>query len=263
MHLNLTRPIIFFDFESTGTNPQTDRIVQFCFVKHYPDHDGLDMISEYVNPGIEISPAATEVHGLTNEFVSQFKGFDAYAPMVAKWLEGCDLAGFGIKHFDIPLLFNELLRCGIEWDYTQHRIIDIGNIYKRQIPRDLTSAYLFYVQRSFEGAHDAVMDTYATREVFLNQVKVHSDLPKDIDALALYSNFDKPVVDLSGKFTTNDQGEIVFNFGNKRGEKAKDNPSYLYWMLDRDFSQDVKIICRRILEESSPVSAINLDELPW
>lgn len=244
--MKILRPIVCFDLETTGTDRATDRIVQFCFIRMNTDST-TDKLSRWINPQMEIPAAATAVHGITNDMVSNFQPFEAHAEEVLDFIEGCDLAGFNCLVFDVPVLFNELYRSGIVWDYTKHSIIDACNIYKRNAPRDLTSALLHYCKEVLNDAHNATTDTEATLKVFMQQVATH-ELPETVEAIALYSNYDKPVVDLSGKFSVNDEGEIVFSFSKHKGEVASKHPGFLNWMLDQPtFTPDVKIICRRLL----------------
>jgi DNA polymerase-3 subunit epsilon len=247
----LKRPLVFFDLESTGLSAQQDQIIQFCFESFLPD-GGYALFTEHARPSIPISEAATAVHGI-KEGDLQFKcDFKVYASRVHKLISDCDLVGFGILGFDVPLLFNELHRSGIVWDYTKCNIIDSCNIYKKQVPRDLTSAFKYYCHGTFEDAHNAHTDTLAAREVFLAQLVRHNLSLGDLPALARYSNYDRPLVDLSGKFTVDESGEIIINIGSNKGGRAKDHIPFIHWMLDKDFSEDVKIICRKIIQDQQP-----------
>lgn len=245
--LQIKRPLIFFDFESTGPDRVNDRIIQFCFITFFPDGT-KDVFESLVNPCLSIPEKVAAIHGITDEKVKDAQPFLRYGLIIHDLIKDADLVGFGCLQFDVPLLFNELYRCGITWDYTQSNIIDACNIYKRQVPRDLSSALKYYCDRTLHGAHNATADTEATRDVFLFQIEKHG-LSTDIEQLARYSNYDKPIVDLSGKFSVDEEGDIIFNFSAKKGCKVKHETGMLHWMLQKDFSEDVKIICRRLIEQ--------------
>jgi DNA polymerase-3 subunit epsilon len=223
----------------------------------------VEQYANYVKPSIAISAAATEVHGIRDKDLVSYSTFQKDAGRIFKIVSDCDLVGFGILQFDVPLLFNELHRCGYTWDYTRCNIIDACNIYKRHTPRDLTSAFAHYCNGKFEDAHSAYADTLATKEVFLEQIVKHGLDMEDMKALALLSNYDKPMVDLSGKFSVDDRGEILLNIGQNRGQKAKDNITFLHWMLEKDFSEDTKIICRKIIKENQIADPNSIPELPF
>jgi DNA polymerase-3 subunit epsilon len=244
----LKRPLVFFDLETTGNDRNKDQIIEFCFLSFHPD-GSCSQDAAYVKPGIPVSPSATAVHGICTEELYNRLSFASYAEKIFHIVKDCDLVGFGILQFDVPLLFNELHRNGHVWDYTRCNIIDACNIYKRNTPRDLTAAFKHYCSGKFEDAHSAYADTLATKEVFLSQIVKHQLSIESLETIARFSNYDKPLVDLSGKFTVNDQGDILVNIGNNRGQKALDNISLMYWMLDKDFSEDVKIICRKIIQD--------------
>lgn len=258
------RPLVFFDLETTGNDRNKDRIIEFSFIKVEPGSGNHDVILEdRVDPQMPISPQATQVHGIKDKDVSICLAFRFHAGKIMGFLEGCDLVGFGILLFDIPVLFNEFQRAGLYWDYTAHRLIDSCNIYKRQTPRDLSSAVRFYLNKEHEGAHGATADALAVRKLFFTQLLWHQELPNDPASLALYSNHDKPIVDISGKFTTNDQGEILLNFGPHRGAKASDHIDFLYWILQKDFPKDVKTIAEKIIDEQRSLYLEENEEMPF
>lgn len=258
----IKRPLVFFDFESTGPDKNKDRIVQFCFVSMYPDGT-QDTFTHLVNPEMPISASATEVHHITNEMVHDLPNLNTFIPDILNRILDVDLVGFGCLMFDVPLLFNELQRCGYTWDYTQTNIIDACNIFKRHAPRDLTAAFKHYTGLTMVNAHDAEADVLATKSVFLAQWKELQPGTNDLASIALISNYDKPLVDLSGKFAIDDDGELLINFGTKRGEKAKDNLGLLQWMLDKDFSEDAKLIARKIIDEENARVAQPSNRLPF
>jgi DNA polymerase-3 subunit epsilon len=244
--LKLKRPIIFFDLETTGTDVQNDRIVEIALIRLSPD--GQKYTDSFlVNPGIPIPLEATEVHGITNDYVANAPKFVQIAKTLHTVFAGCDIAGFNSNRFDVPLLYNEFERAGIDWDLSDVNLIDVGNLFKIQEPRTLEAAYRFYVGESLDDAHSAFVDTEATVSVFEKMLVKYEDIPTDIDELAVYSNFGKKRLGISGHFTYNDSDEIVFNFGKYKDEPITRHLDYLEWMHRSDFPADTKKIIRSIL----------------
>lgn len=246
MKLNLERPLAFFDLEATGLNTSTDRIVEIAICKVFPDHS-RETLAMLINPEILIPSEATAVHGINNEDVADCPAFRDVAYQIYNLLNGCDIGGFNSNSYDVPLLFNEFIRAGIYWDYTSFRMIDVGNIYKRKEPRTLSAAHQFYCGTDLENAHSAEADIIATVNVFEGQLEKYADLSMDLDSLQYFCNYDRKVLDLSGKFTLDADGDIVFNFGTKKGTKAKNDLGYVSWMYNRDFNPDTKKICEELL----------------
>jgi len=250
--MKLEKPIVWLDIESTGVDRENDRIIELCMIKQNPDGTKVVKTRRF-NPEMPIPAGASEVHGIYDEDVKDEPPFRQLAKGIHSFIQGCDLGGFNSNAFDIPMLYSEFLRSGIEWDYSQHRMIDVGNIYKRLYPRTLESAVKNFLGREHDGAHGAEADTVATYEVmdyFLSNTG--DDLPKDIDGLHLYSNYDKQMLDLHGKFTFSDDGKIILlNFGKYRGEPAADHLDFLEWMVMRaSFTPDVNKIAYQILSEN-------------
>jgi DNA polymerase-3 subunit epsilon len=158
------------------------------------------------------------------------------------FIEGCDIAGYCSNQFDVPLLAAEFRRCGIELDYASINLIDVGNIYKRLNPRTLSDAYESYTGMKLSDAHSAEADIKATHDVLKQIFIAHPELSRDMTELALWSNHDKPILDLSGKFTTNTDGVIVYNFGKNKNIPVTQDMEYLNWMLNGDFARDTKKI---------------------
>lgn len=240
----MDRPIAFIDLETTGTDKEESRIVEISVLIVYPD-GSEETKTRLINPGIPIPPEATAVHGIDDEKVKDAPLFRSVAKGLHELIEGCDIAGFNSNQFDCPLLFNEFARAGIVWKYRHNRLIDVRTIWVRKEPRDLAAAYQYYCGATLEGAHGAEADIRATKEIFMAQLAMYKDLPKETKDLAFYSNYDKPIVDISGKFTLDADGDIVFAFGpsERLGKKAKDNKSFLEWMLKQPFfSDDTKAV---------------------
>lgn len=255
--IKLTKPLAVIDIESTGVDTQKDRIITFANLLIKPDA----VIDDYeitVNPGIEIPAEATEVHGITNEMVADKKPFSHYAQQIVNDLKDCDLCGFNLLNFDVPLLWEEFYRCGIEWDLAKTSIVDAGNIFKIKEPRDLSAAVKFYCGREHTGAHGAKADVWATRAVLMGQLDRYTDLPGTIGELAKFSHMDNRV-DLAGVIVRNSKGEYCYTHKRVRGVKVKDDPGYANWLLRSDFSAQTKQVVQRILDELFPRSKTPFD----
>lgn len=252
MNFRFNRPIAFFDIEATGLDTAKDRIVELAICKLHPDYT-RESFSWLINPQMLIPLKASMIHGIYDDDVANEPTFQDLSALIFGVLEGCDFGGFNSNRYDIPMLYNHFLRAGITLDYSKIRFVDAGSIFKRQNPRDLTAALLNYCETVLQDAHTAVADIEATVDVFLKQLEVHPDLPDNMDAMHLYCNHGKPILDLSGKFTTDEDGDIVFNFGTNKGNKAKFDLGYVQWMYGRDFAPDTKRICERMLGITSNI----------
>lgn len=247
--MKLEKPLLIFDTETTGVDTENDRIVQLAMIKVYPD--GKKETKEtLINPLISIPKGSSDVHGILDEHVKDAPAFKQLSKGILSFMEGCDLITFNGNKFDIPLLYAEFARVGIDWDYKQHRFLDAFVIFKRNESRGLESALKFYCNEVLEGAHSALADTEATLKVFMAQLERYEELPKEIDDLHLYCNYDKELIDLKGCFELDEDNDFVFTFGKYKGEKAKDCQDYLNWMLKptSGFSNDTKLICKQILD---------------
>lgn len=249
MELNLKNPIVFFDLETTGVNVTHDRIVEISFLKVYPN--GKEEIkSRRINPEMPIPPQATAIHGITDEDVKDCPTFKQIAKSLADQLEGCDLAGFNSSRFDVPLLAEEFLRAGVEFDVSRRKFIDVQIIFHKKEQRTLEAAYDFYCHKKLENAHSAEADTRATYEVLKAQLDRYPDLKNDMAALSQeYSSFNNNV-DFAGRIVLDEKGVEVFNFGKHRGravsEVFRDEPSYYDWMMNGDFPLNTKQVLTKI-----------------
>ena len=161
MRLNLKNPIIFFDIESTGLNVATDRIVEISMVKVMPD-GSTEVKTRRINPTIHISEESTRIHGIHDEDVKDCPTFNQIAKSLAKWMEGCDIAGYNSNKFDIPVLYEEFLRAGVDFDFRKRKLVDVQNIFHKMEQRTLSAAYKFYCHKDLNNAHSAEADTMAT-----------------------------------------------------------------------------------------------------
>lgn len=259
MNLNLKIPLCFFDLEATGTNVTHDRIVEIAVVKLMPNGETISK-SHLINPTVPIPAEVTAIHGIKDEDVKDKPTFREVAKEYARFFEGADLSGFNILKFDVPLLVEEFLRAGVEFDYSRKRIIDSQRIFHLMEKRNLAAAYQFYCKKALENSHTAEADTRASMEVLLAQVSRYANqevtdgngsalgiLKNDIDILNKLTS--SRMVDLAGRMILNDKGEVIFNFGKHKNKPVltvlKDEPAYYDWMMNGDFSLDTK---RRLTE---------------
>ena len=249
MELNLKKPLVFFDLETTGVNFQTDRIVEISYIKVNPNGtEETDCIR--VNPECHIPEGATAVHHITDEDVASCPTFKAIAHDILRVFRGCDIAGFNSNKFDVPMLQEEFLRAGVdEFDATRCRLIDVQTIFHKMEQRTLSAAYRFYCGAELEGAHGAAADTRATYEVLKAQLDRYPELKNDMEFLANFSQQQKRV-DLAGRLVYDEQGREVFNFGKYKGvfvdEVFARDPGYCGWIQNSDFSQNTKQVVMRL-----------------
>ncbi|WP_439127747.1 exonuclease domain-containing protein [Polaribacter sp.] len=253
MNLKLEKPIVFFDLETTGVNIATDRIVEIAILKVFPNGN-KESKTWLVNPEIEIPQGATDVHGITNEKVVTEPTFKELANEVSKMIEGCDLAGFNSNRFDIPLLAEELMRVGIDFDMKNRKAIDVQVIFHKKEQRTLSAGYQFYCGKELEGAHGAEADTNATYEILLAQLDKYDDIENSVDALSEYSTHGERA-DFAGFILMNEDKQEIFSFGKYKGRTVEDvlkeNPGYNNWIQNADFPLYTKKVLREIKERMS------------
>ena len=248
MNLQLKRPIVFFDLETTGVDAAKDRIVEISMVKVAVD--GTKTVkTRRINPEMPIPAEATAIHGITDDDVKGEPTFKQIAKSLAAFIEGCDFGGFNSNRFDLPLLVEEFMRAGVECDFQRRKFVDVQTIFHRKEQRTLVAAYKFYCDKDLENAHSAEADTMATYEVLEAQIERYPDIGNTVDALAEFSA-GKPMVDFAGRLTLNDNGEEIFTFGKYKGRKVmdvfRDDPSYYSWMMNGDFPLYTKKIITEI-----------------
>lgn len=253
MNLNLKRPIVFFDLETTGVDTSKDRIVEISMIKVMPD-GSKDVKTRRINPEMPIPAEATAVHGITDEDVKNEPTFRQLAKSLAQFIQGCDFGGFNSNRFDLPVLVEEFLRAGVDVDLKRRKFVDVQNIFHKKEQRTLVAAYKFYCDKDLTDAHSAAADTMATYEVLCAQLDRYDDLENDIDFLAEYSEREK-VVDYAGRIIYNDKDEEVFGFGKYRGQKVEEvfrrEPSYYAWMMEGDFPLYTKKVITEIRMRAS------------
>lgn len=247
MKLNLKRPLVFLDLETTGINVSTDRIVEISLLKVNPNGKE-EWLTTLINPEIPIPGKSTAIHGITDEDVADAPSFREIARSIAVFLEGCDLAGYNAIKFDIPVLAEEFLRAETEFNFRKRKYIDVQVIFHKKEQRTLSAAMKFYCSRDIENAHSAKADTEATYEVLKAQLDRYPDLDNDVEKLAAFSSFNENV-DFAGRIILDEKGIEVFNFGKYKGKSVekvfREDPSYYAWMMNGDFPLDTK----RVLTE--------------
>ena len=249
MKLNLKNPLVFFDLETTGTNINSDRIVEICYLKVYPNGNEESKTLR-INPEMHIPEASSAIHGIYDADVADCPTFKDVAKMIAADIEGCDLAGFNSNRFDIPLLAEEFLRVGVDIDMMKRKFVDVQVIFHKMEQRTLSAAYKFYCDKNLEDAHTAEADTRATYEVLKAQLDRYPEvLENDVKFLAEYSSYNKNV-DFAGRIVYNEQGVEVFNFGKYKGmsvvEVLKKDSGYFGWLMQGDFTLNTKNVLTKI-----------------
>lgn len=257
MNLNLKNPIVFFDLETTGININTDRIVEICYLKVYPNGNEESKTMR-INPEMHIPESSSAIHGIYDKDVENCPTFKEVAKDIAKDIEGCDLAGFNSNRFDIPVLAEEFLRADVDIDMMKRKFIDVQVIYHKLEQRTLSAAYKFYCKKELDDAHTAEADTKATYEVLKAQLDMYpEDLKNDMAFLADYSSFNRNV-DFAGRIVYDNNDVEVFNFGKYKGASVKEvlqrDPGYYGWILNGDFTLNTKNVLTKIrLRESGMI----------
>ncbi len=261
MDLQLSRPLAFFDLETTGTNVGTDRIVEISVVKALPD-GSAEIYTKRINPEIPISRESIQVHGITNKDVANSPTFREIATELDQFLENADLAGYNAIKFDIPLLVEEFLRAGIDFSLMDRRVVDVQNIFHKMEPRTLKAAYKFYCHKDLEMAHTAEADAMAAMEILKAQLDFYNGrdytdpdgitsqpVRNDVKALHDFS-YNSRNVDLAGHIVFNDKQQEVLNFGKYKGQPIEDifrkEPSYYDWMMKSQFPLSTKRVIQAI-----------------
>ncbi len=248
MQLQLKKPIVFFDLETTGTNIAKDRIVEISLCKVHPD--GREEMKTYrVNPEMPIPIEVSEIHGIYDKDVEDSPTFKEIGKEIVAFIIGCDLAGYNSNRFDVPLLAEELLRVGIDHDIKRHRLIDVQVIFHTMEKRTLEAAYKFYCNKELTGTHSAKADTLATYEVLKSQLDRYNELENNVGFL---SDFTTRIqnADFAGFIAYNEEGKEIFNFGKFKGHLVEEvldtDPGYFGWILKSDFPLYTKKVLTNI-----------------
>jgi len=260
MNAQLKNSLCVFDLETTGLQVTKDRIVQIAALKIHPDgtEEQLNLV---VNPEMEIPQEVIDIHGITNEMAIKAPTFRALAEQIKSFFGDSDLAGYNSNKFDIPVLAEEFLRVGIEFDLTQRAFIDVQNIFHKMEQRTLVAAYKFYCQKNLENAHDAMHDTKATWEVLEKQIEKYKLKPDVVSLAELSRAGNHKILDMAGRIAMNSKEEVIYNFGKHKGKTiasvAKTEPGYYGWMLEADFPLYTKSVLRKAMEEIKEKRRIN------
>ena len=271
MKLNLQRPLVFFDLETTGLQVGKDHIVEMCFLKINPDGTEEEMV-ERVRPAdehgntVKIPAETTAVHHISDADVADKPTFKELAPKVAAFIGDADLAGYNSNKFDVPMLVEEFLRVDYPFNIREHRLIDVQNIFHKMESRTLRAAFRFYCGgKDFENAHSANADTHATYEVLCAQLDRYdgvdyevkegvfekAPVKNDVDALSIFSSIGN-CADLAGHIGYDAEHHEIFNFGKYKGRRLEDifsiEPSYSAWMLNADFPRSTKAVVKEVCE---------------
>jgi DNA polymerase-3 subunit epsilon len=254
MVLNLKKPLIIFDLETTGTNISADRIVEIAMIKLMPDGEQIEK-TRRLNPTIPIPKEVSLIHGIYDADVVDEPTFKQVARSMTQFMEGCDLAGYNIMKFDVPLLVEEFLRADIDFEVDNRNLLDAQKIFHMMEKRNLTAAYKFYCGKDLINAHSAAADTSATMEVLLAQIEKYKGYEMTNllgQAMGTIENnpdkihelINEKMVDLAGRMVFDQEGREIFNFGKHKGrlvsEVLKTEPSFYDWMMKGDFPLDTK-----------------------
>tara|TARA_B100000686_G_scaffold5421_1_gene5423 strand:- start:10182 stop:10979 length:798 start_codon:yes stop_codon:yes gene_type:complete len=250
----ISKPIVVFDIETTGLDIINDRIVDISLIKVNSDNSTIEKTYR-VNPGIPISKESSLIHGIYDKDVSSCKEFKYYAKEIYQFIKGCDLGGFNILKFDLPILIEELMRCKINLSINNTKIIDALRIYHLMEKRNLSSAYKFYCNKNLDNAHNSYADTIATLEVIKKQIEKYENqevidnkgnvlgtISQNLDSIG--SIIKTNIVDISGRIIKNSENKEVFNFGKYKNQIVskifKSNPEYYHWIMKSNFPLHTK-----------------------
>lgn len=266
MEFNLDKDLVFFDIESTGLNVMRDRIIQIALVKYLKGGKGTEELELLVNPSIPIGEEAMKIHGITPKDVARKPVFEQVAQEIYDFIGNADLGGYNISRFDVPLLMEEFARVGMDFKIEKRRFVDVQRIFYRMEPRNLKAAVRYYCGKEMEDAHDAMADVRATVDVFRGQLKMyegrnHVDddgnvtpepVRNDMQVLHDFTQ-DIRTIDITNRLKYNPKGEVVFNFGKYSGQSVKkilsEDKNYYFWILNKEFSVQVKNKVREIMKE--------------
>ena len=240
--LQLKKPLAFIDIEATGTNVSTDRIVEIAIVKYLPDGNRT-VKRKLVNPQMPIPQVCVDIHGITDEMVKDAPVFKQVASEIRQFLDGCDLACYNAYRLDIPMLVEEFMRAEVEFEMKGRKLVEVQKIFHQMEQRTLSAAYKFYCSKTLDGAHGAEVDAQATAEILNAQVERYPQLGTTVDSILKAIGEDN-IIDFARRFTIDDKGVEVFNFGKHKGRPIADvlkaEPQYYDWMMKDDFPRNTK-----------------------
>ncbi len=251
MSLQLTRPLVFIDLETTGTNLSTDRIVEIAIIKIFPD--GTRAVKQkLINPQMPVPKSSSDIHGITDDKIKDAPTFKQVANELKQFIDDSDFSGYNSNRFDIPLLMEEFLRAGLDIDMTSRRMLDVQHIFHMMEKRTLGAAYKFYCEKELNDAHSAEADATATWEILEAQLNRYQHLGNTLDTILQFTGEEK-FVDFARRFIMDNNIE-VFNFGKHKGrpvsEVLKAEPQYYDWMMKGDFPLHTKQKLTEILNRT-------------
>ena len=240
--LQLTKPLAFIDIEATGSNMATDRIVEIAIIKHLPD-GSRTIKRKLLNPQMSIPQLVCDIHGITDEMVKDAPSFKQAAHEIKQFLDGCDLACYNAYRLDVPLLIEEFIRAGVDFEMKNRKLVDVQKIFHLMEQRTLAAAYKFYCNKALENAHSAEVDAAATAEILNAQLAKYPQLGNNIDSILKTIGEDN-IIDFARRFIYDDKGKEVFNFGKHKGrpiaDVLKSEPQYYDWMMKGEFPMNTK-----------------------
>ncbi|MCU7550792.1 3'-5' exonuclease [Chitinophagaceae bacterium LB-8] len=255
--LQLTKPIAFIDIEATGSNPASDRIVEIAIIKYLPDGN-RSVKRKLLNPQMPIPKVCVDIHGITDEMVKDAPTFKQVAHEIKQFLDNCDLSCYNAFRLDIPMLVEEFIRAGIEFDMKSRKLVDVQKIFHQMEQRTLSAAYKFYCNKTLDKAHSAEDDAAATADILNAQLERYPQLGNTVDSVLKVIGEDN-LIDFARRFVFDDKGVEVFNFGKHKGRPVADvlksEPQYYDWMMKGDFPMNTKqklteIYTRSMLKKS-------------
>ena len=240
--LQLTKPLAFIDIEATGSNVAIDRIVEIAIIKQLPD-GSRTVKRKIINPEIPIPQVVCDIHGITDEMVKNAPTFKQCAQELKQFLDGCDLSCYNAYRLDIPMLVEEFIRAGVEFEMKNRKLVDVQKIFHQMEQRTLSAAYKFYCNKVLDNAHSAEVDAAATAEILNAQLEKYPQLGNNIDSI-LKAIGDDNIIDFARRFIYDDKGKEVFNFGKHKGrpiaDVLKSEPQYYDWMMKGEFPMNTK-----------------------
>ncbi len=250
--LELKRPIAFIDLETTGVSLSSDRIVEIAIIKLLPDNT-RQVKRKLINPEMPIPQASSDIHGITDAMVKDAPTFKQAANEIKVFIDGCDLGGYNSNRFDIPILMEEFLRVGLDVDLSKRKMVDVQHIFYTMEPRTLSAAYKFFCNKELVDAHSAEADVSATIDVFMAQLDRYTQLGNSVESVLGVIGEEK-IVDYARRFSFDDKGVEVFNFGKHKGRAVTDvlkaEPQYYDWMMRGDFPLHTKQKLTEILNRT-------------
>jgi len=240
--LQLTKPLAFIDIEATGSNPSTDRICEIAIIKHLPDGNRT-VKRKLINPEMPMPKLVQDIHGISDEMVKDAPTFKQAAHEIRQSLDGCDLACYNAYRLDIPLLVEEFIRAGVDFEMKGRKLVDVQKIFHQMEQRTLSAAYKFYCNKTLEGAHGAEVDAAATAEILSAQLEKYPQLGNNVDSVIKALGEDN-VIDFARRFIFDEKGVELFNFGKHKGRPVADvlkaEPQYYDWMMKGEFPMNTK-----------------------